>query len=66
MLVNGTLIIEHVDESDVGVYHCVGTGTAGPVQTFAAELQLACECFISTSSSTSKRLNDYDLTLCVI
>jgi hypothetical protein len=45
MLSNGTLIIDHVDDSDVGVYHCVGTGPSGPVQTFAAELQLACKCF---------------------
>jgi hypothetical protein len=43
MLPNGTLIIGNVEESDVGVYHCVGTGPSGPVQTFAAELQLACE-----------------------
>jgi hypothetical protein len=50
MFANGTLIIEQVDESDVGVYHCVGTGTAGPVQTFAAELQLACEKYFSIYS----------------
>ena len=40
---NGTLIVRRVDDSDVGVYKCVGIGRTGPAQTYAAELLLACK-----------------------
>jgi len=43
VLSNGTLIVRRVSDSDVGVYRCVGTGRTGPVQTFAAQLLLACK-----------------------
>ena len=43
ILANGTLIIRRVDDDDVGIYKCVGIGRAGPVQTYAAELLLACK-----------------------
>jgi len=43
ILSNGTLIIRRVDDGDVGVYKCVGVGRTGPLQTYAAELLLACK-----------------------
>jgi len=43
ILANGTLIIRRVDDSDVGVYKCVGIGRTGPLQSYAAELLLACK-----------------------
>ena len=40
---NGTMIVRNVDNLDVGTYHCTGLSTDGPVQTYAAELILACK-----------------------
>lgn len=45
ILANGTLVIRRVDESDVGVYQCVGVGRTGSRQVYAAQLLLACELF---------------------
>jgi len=43
ILSNGTLVIGRVDDDDVGVYKCVGSGRAPPAQTYAAQLLLACK-----------------------
>lgn len=48
ILANGTLIVRRVDDSDVGIYKCVGVGRTGPVQTYAAELLLACKSNIAS------------------
>ena len=48
ILANGTLVVRRVDDSDVGVYKCVGIGRTGPAQAYAAELLLACKSPIFT------------------
>ena len=42
---NGTLVINKVKASDEGFYSCVGIpeDTSKPSQTYAAELNIACE-----------------------